>query len=224
VKLGIILPTFRNSLDDALVVAELASEASLDGVFAYDHLYPMGSPERPSFAPFPVLAAIGARFDRLAVGPLVARIGLGDVSHVVNEFETLAHVSNGRAIVALGIGDAKSKDENRSYGLAYEDVSVRRTQLDEALRRLVGVGEQWVGGASEDTMAIARRHGATVNLWQATIDEVRAQSLKGHVNWAGDLGENPGERLTQLAKAGATWAIGVPSTSITALNEWRLSR
>jgi len=68
VKLGVLLPTFRNGASDALAFADRAVEAGIDGLFAYDHLWPMGSPTRPSLAPFAVLAAVARRHD-VVVGP-----------------------------------------------------------------------------------------------------------------------------------------------------------
>ena len=53
-NVGVLLPTFRDSAHDALATAAEAASHSLDGVFAYDHLWPMGQPERPALAPFPV--------------------------------------------------------------------------------------------------------------------------------------------------------------------------
>ena len=59
-KLGVILPTFRDSAEDAFRAAALADERGLDGVFAFDHLWPIGDRERPALAPFPLLAAVAA--------------------------------------------------------------------------------------------------------------------------------------------------------------------
>ena len=39
-KLGALLPTFRNGAADALAFADRAVEAGIDGLFAYDHLWP----------------------------------------------------------------------------------------------------------------------------------------------------------------------------------------
>ena len=74
-KVGVVLPTFQSSPAAALEVADAAVAAGVDGVFAYDHLWPMGSPTRPALAPFPVLAAVAARHDALCVGPNRDRCG-----------------------------------------------------------------------------------------------------------------------------------------------------
>jgi len=57
-RTGVILPSFRADADAAFAAAGQAAAAGLDGVFCYDHLWPMGQPERPALAPFPLLAAI----------------------------------------------------------------------------------------------------------------------------------------------------------------------
>ena len=70
--------------DAAFAAAEEAVAAGIDGLFCYDHLWPMGQPERPALAPFPLLGALAARFgpsgdgtgDGPFFGTLVARIGL----------------------------------------------------------------------------------------------------------------------------------------------------
>ena len=55
IRTGIVLPTFRQTADLALDVAARAEEAGVDGVFCYDHVWPLGQPDRPALAPFPVL-------------------------------------------------------------------------------------------------------------------------------------------------------------------------
>jgi len=60
IRTGIVLPTFREAPDDALQVAHQAFEAGVDGVFCYDHIWPLGEPDRPALAPFPILAVLAA--------------------------------------------------------------------------------------------------------------------------------------------------------------------
>src|ERR1035438_7585815 len=120
-KLGVLLPTFRNSAADAFAFADRAVGAGVDGLFAYDHLWPMGSPTRPSLAPFPLLAAVARRHDGVIVGPLVARVGLVGTDHLVDEYLTLERVAPSRVICALGSGDKLSAAENEAY-----DTPVRR--------------------------------------------------------------------------------------------------
>ena len=53
IRTGVVLPTFRETPDDALEAARLAFASGVDGVFCYDHIWPMGEPDRPALAPFP---------------------------------------------------------------------------------------------------------------------------------------------------------------------------
>ncbi len=62
IRAGVVLPTFRDTPDDALAAADSAVAAGIDGLFCYDHIWPMGQPERPALAPFPLLGALAARF------------------------------------------------------------------------------------------------------------------------------------------------------------------
>ena len=220
-RLGVLLPTFRGGGDDAFALADEAARAGLDGVFAYDHLWPMGSPRRPSLAPFALLAVIARRYDGLVVGPLVARVGLVGTEHLVGEFRTLERIAPGRVIAALGAGDRLSAPENEAYGLALLSPDVRRALIRETALALAPVMPVWIGAGAEATNDLARELGATVNLWNADDDRVREVATRGPVNWAGPAPPDLMPRLDALAAAGATWAILSPEAPIEALGEWR---
>jgi hypothetical protein len=68
IRTGVVLPTFRETPDDALRAADDAVTAGVDGLFCYDHIWPMGQPDRPALAPFPVLGALATRFGPRADG------------------------------------------------------------------------------------------------------------------------------------------------------------
>jgi alkanesulfonate monooxygenase SsuD/methylene tetrahydromethanopterin reductase-like flavin-dependent oxidoreductase (luciferase family) len=224
VKLGVLLPTFRNGADDALARADEAAVAGLDGVFAYDHLWPMGSPERPSLAPFALLAAIAARQSPLVVGPLVARVSLVDTEHLVREFTTLAALAPGRVIAALGTGDHLSEAENDAYGLGRLDADARRSLLGDAAEALVTTMPVWIGAGGEATNQLAREVGAVINVWDFAAARVEEMSHDGPVSWAGPVPDDLPARLDDLERAGATWAVFSPEVSIETLREWRSSR
>src|SRR3954452_5497262 len=98
--------------ETALAAARQADGAGIDGVFAYDHLFPMGSPQRPAVPCLPLLAAIAAETERVMIGPLVARVRVNPDAVLVNMFETLERIAPGRIIPCLGTGDSKSQKEN----------------------------------------------------------------------------------------------------------------
>ncbi len=216
-KVGVILPTFRDDPADALAVAAAAEAEGVDGVFAYDHLWPMGQPARPALAPFPVLAAVAQATERLVVGTLVARVGLVAEEVLLAEFASLRLLAPGRVVAALGTGDHLSAAENLAYGVPYQPPDVRRDELARLAAELLRRGfPVWVGGGSAGTVARAEAVGAAVNLWDVPPDAVAAQAQRSEVTWAGP---SPGveddgaarERLSAqvpaLARAGATWAV-----------------
>jgi alkanesulfonate monooxygenase SsuD/methylene tetrahydromethanopterin reductase-like flavin-dependent oxidoreductase (luciferase family) len=221
VKLGVLLPTFREGADDAFSFAREAATAHIDGVFAYDHLWPMGSPQRPSLAPFALLAAIARRHEELIVGPLVARIGLTSTAHLVEEFETLEALAPGRVIAAVGTGDKLSAPENEAYGVAVLSVDERRTRLEMTARTLAPSMPVWIGGGGASTNKLARDLGVVLNLWDATTERLREAARDGEVSYAGPVPENLFARLSELDEAGATWAVFSPDVKIAQLSEWR---
>ncbi|HLK45965.1 MAG TPA: hypothetical protein VKT18_08240, partial [Acidimicrobiales bacterium] len=170
---GRLLPTFRLSPDDALAAADEAAAGGLDGVFCYDHLWPMGSPQRPAIAPFEVLAVVARRHPSLTVGPLVARIGLVAEDVLLAQCRALRAVASGDVVIGLGTGDRLSREENLAYGIGYDDPEVRRGALCRVAAALREEGvEVWIGGGHERTNAIAASVGALLNLWDASPEDV----------------------------------------------------
>lgn len=220
-KLGLLLPTFRDNAEDALTCAQQAEQAGLDGVFAYDHLWPMGSPQRPSLAPFPVLASVAVRCPSLFVGPLVSRVGLFSSAKLIEQYLTLEDVAPGRVIAAIGTGDHLSSEENEAYGLAFQSARARRDLLKETLLALSPIMESWCGGGAEKTNELARELGVAINLWDVGVETVREAASSGPVTWAGPLGEQPATLLDSLSGAGVAWVVAGPPFQIDVLREWR---
>ena len=146
IRTGVVLPTFRESPDDALEAAAQAFAAGVDGVFCYDHIWPMSQPDRPALAPFPVLGALVADVPAPATpaggpyfGTLVARVGLVPNEVLLAQFTALANLAPGRIIAGLGTGDRLSEAENRAYGIPFPSAAERRGEMVElagALRRV----------------------------------------------------------------------------------------
>jgi alkanesulfonate monooxygenase SsuD/methylene tetrahydromethanopterin reductase-like flavin-dependent oxidoreductase (luciferase family) len=221
VKLGALLPTFRNGAADALSFSDRALEAGIDGLFAYDHLWPMGSPTRPSLAPFAVLAAVARRHDDVIVGPLVARIGLVGTAHLVEQYRTLERVAPSRVICALGSGDKLSAAENEAYDVPSRSADERRALMAETARALSGAMPIWFGAGNDETNRVAREVGATINLWDASPQRLRDVATSGDVSWAGPVPSDLSATLDSLRDAGATWAVFAPDVDVDALRQWR---
>ena len=210
-RVGITLPTFEHRAEAALAGAIRAEELGLDGVFVFDHLWPMGRPDRPALSSFPVLGAVAASTSRVAMGTLEARVGMRDDDELVRQFLSLESLAPGRVVAGIGTGDAKSKEENLAYGIAYPPVAERRAVLARTAERLRDAAlPVWVGGGAPATNDIARALGVALNLWEADDGVVRAAAATGEVTWGGPVpGGAPAvaERLVRLADAGATWAV-----------------
>jgi len=211
VRLGVILPSFAASARDARDALDAAEAAGVHGAFVYDHLWPMGEPGKPAISAFPLLGALAVRSRRLAVGTLVARVGLASDEVLVGALETVAALAEGRLIAGLGTGDRKSAEENRAYGIAYSSARDRRRSLEEVAAALGRAGiEVWIGAGSSETNEVARRRGATLNLWGVPPEQVARAARAGPVSWAGVLPADTAAAaglLSALEAAGATWAV-----------------
>lgn len=220
-KIGITLPQFRDDAEPALEAAVLAESAGLDGVFVFDHLWPIGRPDRPALHGPTLLGAIAAATSKVAVGTLVARVGLVPDPVLVHQFATVRRIVGPRLIAGLGIGDHLSRPENEAYGVPLRSVAERRAQLASVCRSLRGLGVTvWVGGRAPATRAIGRTEAGAVNLWQVPAGEVAAEVSRGdaEVTWGGQVDLSPGSDsgsglttlLSELAGAGAAWAVVAP--------------
>jgi Luciferase-like monooxygenase len=219
-KLGVLLPTFQDNADKALACANDALSAGIDGVFAYDHLFPIGSPERPTLAPLPVLAAIATRMP-LVVGTLVARVALVSSAQLIEQFTSIEALAPGRVIAALGTGDKLSKPEHDAYGIEDPSEDERHRRLKEVAQSLSSFMPVWIGAGATSTNAIARECGVALNFWGVSAAKVSEQAREGEVTWAGALEGDIAGTLSALKAAGATWAIAGTPAPIDAMKRWR---
>jgi hypothetical protein len=220
-RTGVVLPTFRDTPDDAREAAARAFAAGVDGVFCYDHIWPIGQPERPALAPFPLLGALAATTPVPATagggpffGTLVARVGLVPNDVLLSQFTALAHVAPGRIIAALGTGDRLSEAENRAYGVPFPSAAERRADMVALARTLRELGlTVWVAGGPAARTDEALEAGVALNVWDAdpALVATRAHGPESvEVTWAGPPPSSDGElgdTVEAVARAGATWAI-----------------
>ena len=213
-KIGITLPQFRTSADDALRAAVLAEQSGLDGVFVFDHLWAIGNPDRPCFNAYVLLGALAAETTRVAVGSLVARVSLLPDATLVHSFETLHRMLGDRLIAGLGTGDRLSVGENEALGIPFGSPNERRADLAECCNGLRALGiRTWVGASptSRATRDVALRAADAVNYWNADAAAI-AGERDIEVTWAGPppVGGPSAGHLRTLADAGASWAIYAP--------------
>jgi alkanesulfonate monooxygenase SsuD/methylene tetrahydromethanopterin reductase-like flavin-dependent oxidoreductase (luciferase family) len=221
IRTGVVLPTFRDTPDEAFAAADEAVAAGVDGVFCYDHIWPLGQPERPALAPFPVLGALTARLAQNHdarggpfLGTLVARIGLASNDVLAAQFAALEALAPGRVIAGLGTGDRLSEEENRAYGLPFPPAAERRAALVALGRELKRAGTAvWVAGGPAGRLEEARLAGAVLNVWDADPAAVAARARGPEameVTWAGPpppAGTPLAAKVHALHDAGATWAV-----------------
>jgi hypothetical protein len=212
VRVGVTLPQFEDEADGAIAAARRAESLGIDGVFCFDHLWPIGKPGRPALSSGPLLGALAASTSTIAIGSLVSRVGLVPDQVLASMLSSVALISGGRFIAGLGTGDHLSRAENEAYGIPFESADERRASVARvaaaARRRGIPV---WIGGGLPKTVALAHSVGASVNLWAAEplrVAEVAATGLD--VTWGGPIGptlEQATGRLVELAEAGASWAV-----------------
>jgi alkanesulfonate monooxygenase SsuD/methylene tetrahydromethanopterin reductase-like flavin-dependent oxidoreductase (luciferase family) len=212
VKVGVTLPQFRDEADTALAAALRAEELGLDGVFCFDHLWPMGQPGRPALSLGPLLGALAATTSTIAIGTLVARIGLLPDEVLVDVLCGVQAISGGRLVAGLGTGDTLSREENEAYGIPFEAAAVRRQRLATVATAVRAAGAPvWVGGGRPEMVALARATGAAVNVWQVDARPVVGLAAQGvEVTWGGPVGDTVAEAtatLAAVAAAGASWAV-----------------
>jgi alkanesulfonate monooxygenase SsuD/methylene tetrahydromethanopterin reductase-like flavin-dependent oxidoreductase (luciferase family) len=223
-KVGVTLPQFVDDASTALIAAARAEQLGLDGVFCFDHLWPLGQRDRPAIAMPPLLGAVAAATSTIHVGSLVARIGLVPDAVLIDTFASLERISGGRLIAGIGTGDSLSRQENDAYGVPFDSAEERRTSMALVARTVRALGiPVWVGGGRPATTALAAEVGAAVNLWEDTA--VRVAELHGagyEVTWGGPLrGDTAAmaEQLQLLAGSGATWAVGAWPESLESVAE-----
>lgn len=239
-RVGTTLPQFRHEAGPAVDVARRAEQAGLDGVFVFDHLWPLRQPARPALHWLGLLGALAVETTRVTLGPLVARVGLVPDAVLVHSLVSLQRMVGPRLVAGLGTGDGASRDENEAYGVPFPPVADRLEALTSCCRQLRAAGvTSWVGGRS----AAVRRSAAQADGWNGWGSDVAtfAQEAAGvppgpELTWGGQIligrtrseadaklrahGSRPGlvtgtvddlrRHFEALAAAGASWAVCAP--------------
>jgi alkanesulfonate monooxygenase SsuD/methylene tetrahydromethanopterin reductase-like flavin-dependent oxidoreductase (luciferase family) len=213
VNVGICLPVFGHEAETALDTARRAEDAGLDGVFCFDHLFPMGQPERPALSAHPLLAAVAAETRQIAVATFVSRVGVVPDAVLVHGLETLHRMVGDRLIAGLGAGDRASLPEHEIFGIPMHPVEQRLASLARVCDRLQASGMRvWLGGTSPSIHRMAMEKRVAINAWDldpsAFPDDVE-------VTWGGPPPKRASlaDRLRAIAEGGATWAVVAPPPS-----------
>ena len=239
-RVGITLPQFRLDPEPAVAVARAAEDAGVDGVFVFDHLWPLGGdPSRPALHSLTLLGALAVETSRVALGTLVARVGVLPDAVLVHTLETLQRMVGDRLIAALGTGDSHNKGENLAYGIPFPEAAQRLARLRACCvaAREKGI-TTWAGGNSAAVRRVAAESADAWNGWAIGTSTFRshAEEIAVAATWGGQVlvgrspeeaaeksaryGTRPGlvsgtvddlaRHLDELAEAGATWAVCAP--------------
>jgi alkanesulfonate monooxygenase SsuD/methylene tetrahydromethanopterin reductase-like flavin-dependent oxidoreductase (luciferase family) len=141
VRYAISIPNFGEWADPRTMV-ELAREAEAagwDGFFLWDHIRFSTSP-LPVQDPWVLLAAIATVTERMTIGPMVTPLPRRRPWVVARQAVSLDHLSNGRVLLGVGIGEPVDV-ELTAFG-EQGDRTVRAAMLDEALSIIAGL---WSG-------------------------------------------------------------------------------
>jgi alkanesulfonate monooxygenase SsuD/methylene tetrahydromethanopterin reductase-like flavin-dependent oxidoreductase (luciferase family) len=214
VKVGLIAPVFSDSPALALSVAHEADVNGIDGVFSYDHLFPINFPHLPALSSIPMLAAMAVQTQRIRVGSLVSRVTLLPLPVFVESMATLDEISGHRLIAGIGAGDSLTIPENEAYGLPSPNLEARLQLLADAARALRARGiATWIGGRSPRVRDLAGAESDGWNAWDGPLDQLTAFADAHHGRAVATWGGPPppdGDfeaHLRTLAGAGVEWAI-----------------
>jgi alkanesulfonate monooxygenase SsuD/methylene tetrahydromethanopterin reductase-like flavin-dependent oxidoreductase (luciferase family) len=140
-RYGISIPNFGTWANPRTMVelARDAESAGWDGFFLWDHIRFTATPV-PVQDPWVLLSAIATVTDRITLGPLVTPLPRRRPWVVARQAVSLDHLSNGRALLGIGIGEPVDSE----FGAFGEDPErrVRAEKLDEAIAVIAGL---WSG-------------------------------------------------------------------------------
>lgn len=136
------LPTGGAAADPRTLagLAEVAEAAGWDAVFVEDYVVYQGRQDLPAYDPWLALAAMATRTSRVRLGTMVTPIARRRPWKLARESVTLDHLSGGRLVLGVGVGDGA--DVSFAAFGEEADLRARAAMVDEALDVLVGL---WSG-------------------------------------------------------------------------------
>jgi alkanesulfonate monooxygenase SsuD/methylene tetrahydromethanopterin reductase-like flavin-dependent oxidoreductase (luciferase family) len=143
VKLGVLLPTrglllgedHPKSADLVLNLAQRAEEAGLHSVWVGDSLT-----AKPRLEPLSTLAAVAARTRRVRLGTAVLLMALRHPVPLAQTMATVDLISQGRLIIAAGVGGAFNVQQQQEWQNAGVKASQRARRLEEMVQIVKGLG------------------------------------------------------------------------------------
>lgn len=214
-KIGATLPQFRDDADHCVEAARHAEEVGLDGVFVFDHMWPIGNPEGIVLHSHALMGALAEETARVQLGVLVARVGLMPDAVLANTLATQARIAGiERTVAGIGAGDRLTRAENEEFGVEYPSVAERLASVARVCDMLRAEGvTTWTGGRSPLLRAVTAEHADGLNIWGASpaelVSEVadmrdRAGRDDYPVSWGGQvlIGHTDADAAAKLERYG----------------------
>jgi alkanesulfonate monooxygenase SsuD/methylene tetrahydromethanopterin reductase-like flavin-dependent oxidoreductase (luciferase family) len=138
-RIGIQLPEVERVVcwPEYVAMARAAEAAGFDSIWIGDHLLYRGDgrPERGPWEAWTLLSALAAVTERVELGPLVACAAFHPPGLIAKMAATLAEVSGGRFVLALGAG--WNEAEFRAFGIPFDHRVARFEESFTIIRRLL---------------------------------------------------------------------------------------
>jgi len=143
VKLGVLLPTRGillrdeppSSAETVLDLARQVESAGLDSVWVGDSLT-----AKPRMEPLAALSAIGSATQRVRLGTAVLLAALRQPVLLAQTMSTVDLISQGRLIIAAGVGGAFNEDQRREWQAAGIDPRRRASRFEEIVQIVKELG------------------------------------------------------------------------------------
>jgi alkanesulfonate monooxygenase SsuD/methylene tetrahydromethanopterin reductase-like flavin-dependent oxidoreductase (luciferase family) len=219
-RVSFTIPQFAKNPQLALELASSGAALGLTGIFAFDHLVPLGDPSRPVLEGAATLGALAAATTDLRVGSLVTRVTLRSPSITAAVGAALSAISPGRSVLGLGAGDSMSEAEAIRYGMDRPDLATRIAILEETIEELRASAPAlpvWVGGRHRRIRHVAATRADGWNAWGASVDDfaMEAQEVREGagrsitVSWGGGVVLVPDQESldSEIAARGGTEAL-----------------
>lgn len=170
------MPQFTDDRARFVEGARRAERLGFDSLWLFDHLWPLsGGKERPILESWTALAWLAEATERVTIGTLVTRSSLRNPVVLAHMAATADEIAPGRVTIGIGSGDEKSRGENEAFGIPYWAGADRIAQFEETLGTMRDGLEGstvrlWVGGRSDDALALAARYGDAWNGWGGSAE------------------------------------------------------
>jgi alkanesulfonate monooxygenase SsuD/methylene tetrahydromethanopterin reductase-like flavin-dependent oxidoreductase (luciferase family) len=126
-------------------LAHLAEDSGWDGVFLEDYIVWQSNQNVPTYDPWVTLAAVAMQTKHIRLGTNVTPLARRRPWKLARETVTIDHLSNGRLILGVGLGDtgeSVGSDVSFTHFNEMKGAKERSQMLDEALDVLTGL---WSG-------------------------------------------------------------------------------